>query len=231
MASHVFLSLAEKFILFPCGESSLRTKGLHPDWRFIILRAISYSWRASLFSPGELFYLPTEFLFLPMEYCPHPERPCLEGSFSQRSWSSFQESLPQDFPKSFLTMVPGAAGLERGEELCQDQPFALHCSVHLRAAGSHLRDRHLCPFPSGARAPLIPLTLSSLLPLHRLPQNIYSFQNHMKPEQQRNHKNLIFCSLFYLIILQLGFKGLNYLSCFITFIMTFCTVPPAPQRQ
>lgn len=64
-----------------------------------------------------------------------------------------------DFSKSFPTVTPGAAGLERGEGLCQDQPLALHCSPQPRSVGPNLKDRHLCPFPSGARGTLISLTL------------------------------------------------------------------------
>lgn len=202
--------------------SSLRSKGLHPDQHFIILKAISYSWRASLLSPGELFYLSTEFLFLPIERCPHPKGPCLSPRGADLSRNSYPGISLSHFPPWFQVLL-----VWRGVE----QPFALHCSPYPRSAGSNLKDRHLCPFPCDAPGTLVPLTLSSLLLLHRLPQKIYSFPNHMKLEQWKDHKNLIFCSLFYLIILELGFKGLNYLSCFIRRIMTFCTVPPAPQRE
>lgn len=203
--------------------SCLRTKGLHPDQHFIILKAISYSWRASLSSPGELFYLSTDFLFLPIECCPCSEGPCLSPRGAKfRSRNSYPGISQSRFPPWFQVLLVWRGG---------DQPFALHCSLHPRSAGSHLRDRHLCPFPCGARGTFVSLTLGSLLPLHRLLQNIYSFWNHRKLEQRNDHENLIFCSLVYLIILQLGFKGLNYLSCFIRFITTFCTVPPAPQRE
>lgn len=146
-------------------------------------------------------------------------------SFSQRSWS-FQKFLSWDFSKSFPTMIPGVAGLERGG--------AAFCTALLPPS-------QISRFPSEGQTPL-PFSLwcskyscpsdpwQSPAP-SQTPQNIYSFSNHMRLEQRKDHKNLIFCSLFYLIILQLGFKGLNYLSCFIRCIMTPCTVPPAPQRE
>lgn len=78
--------------------------------------------------------------------------------------------------------------------------------------------------------------LSSLWPLAESPApsqmlpKMYSFQNHANLEQWRENKNLIFCSLIYLIIPQLGLKLVTYLYSFISFIMTYYTVPPAPQQ-
>lgn len=150
-------------------------------------------------------------------------------SFSQRSWSSFQKSLSWDFSKSFPPCCQVLL-VWRGVRSCA-RTSLLHCTAPCIPDQQVPIWGHLCPFPSGTRGILISLTLDSLLPLHRLTQNVYSLQNHMKLEQWRENKNLIFCSLFYLIILQLGFKGLTYLSCFMRFIVTFCTVPPAPQRE
>lgn len=91
-------------------------------------------------------------------------------------------------PKGFLSLrlldelllTPGAAGMEKGAGLCQDQPLALPGPL----SRSQSEEEAPLPFSLGcSRHSLLSDPWLCLLPLHRLAPKIYSFQNHAKLEQ------------------------------------------------